>query len=90
MANSRSAEKRIRINERNRAYNRSMLSLSKTMVKKFLAACEAADLEEARARYNEAASVLDRAANKGVIHPNKAARKKARMARRLAQLAKAQ
>lgn len=87
MANSRSAEKRIRVNQRRRAYNRSVLSRSKTMVKKFIEACEASNVEEAIARYNEAASVLDRAANKGVIHPNKAARKKARMARRLAQLA---
>lgn len=87
MANSRSAEKRIRVNERNRAYNRAMLSRSKTMVKKFLVACEGSDIEDARAKYNEAASALDRAAKKGVIHPNKAARKKARMARRLAQMA---
>lgn len=87
MANSRSAEKRIRIAERNRMYNRSIESRTKTMVKKFLAAVESGNLEEARVRYNEAASALDRAARKGVIHPNKAARKKSRMAQRLAQLA---
>lgn len=86
MANSLSAQKRIRTNARRRAYNRSVKSRTKTLVKKFRLAVEEADLEKARALYNEAASALDRAANKGVLHPNNAARKKSRMARLLATL----
>lgn len=86
MANTRSAEKRIRVSERRRLYNRSVISRTKTLVKKFLLAVREGDAEKARALYNEAASALDRAAKNGVIHPNKAARKKSRMARRLAAL----
>lgn len=86
MANSRSAIKRIRTNERNRAYNRSIESKSKTTVKKFSVATEGSNVDEARSLFNEAASALDRAAKNGVIHPNKAARKKSRMARRLAKM----
>lgn len=86
MANSRSAEKRIRTNQRRRAYNRSINSSTKTAVKKFLMATVEGNVEQARTLYNEAASALDRAAKVGVIHPNKAARKKSRMARRLASL----
>lgn len=85
MANSRSAEKRIRTNAKRRAYNRSIESRTKTVVKKFGLAAEANEAG-ARTLYNEAASALDRAANRGVVHPNKAARKKSRMARRLASL----
>lgn len=82
MANSPSAEKRIRTNARRRARNRAIESRTKTLVKKFKVAA-ANDDAQAPARYSEAASALDRAANRGVIHPNKAARVKSRMARQM-------
>lgn len=86
MANSRSAEKRIRINERRRVYNLTLKSRAKTLIRRFSEAAESADQAQAQAAYSEAASALDRAVRGGAIHSNEAARKKSRMARRLAKI----
>lgn len=83
MANSLSAAKRVRLNERRRLYNKSIRSKTRTLVKKCIAAIESGEAEQAALAYSAAASSLDRAANKGVIHPNKAARLKSRLARRM-------
>jgi ribosomal protein S20 len=51
----------------------------KTAVKKATAAIASGDPEAARAAVRHAMSVLDRAAQKGVLHPNNAARRKSRL-----------
>lgn len=84
MANSRSAIKRIRTNAKRRDYNRATKSRVRTLIKKFEAAVQEGQLDVAKERYNEAASALDKAAIKGVLHKNQAARKKSRMAVKLA------
>ncbi len=79
MANSRSAKKRIRVNERRRLRNQSYRSATRTLVRKAERAI-VADVGEATATaVGEAISKLDKAANKGIIHRNAAARKKSRL-----------
>lgn len=86
MANHKSALKRIRSNEKKRQRNRIWRSRTRTEAKQADAAIQAGDLEEARQATIEAIRVLDKAANKGVLHKNNAARRKSRLMKRLAQL----
>lgn len=83
MANSRSAEKRIRQSLKRREHNRSQRSRMKTAIKKVLTAADAGAAESA---FRETAAMLDRMAARRLIHPNKAARKKSQLARRLNEL----
>lgn len=86
MANSRSAEKRIRVNDTKRVRNAADKSALRTTIKKFENAL-ANDPQNAPAHLQTAIQALDRAAAKGIIHKNAAARKKSRLTRRLAQQA---
>lgn len=79
MANSKSARKRIRTNERNRIINRPYRSASRTLVKKAELAIEAGDQEAAGEAVSRAISMLDRTYSKNVIHKNNAARRKSRL-----------
>ncbi|MGH1373256.1 MAG: 30S ribosomal protein S20 [Cellvibrionaceae bacterium] len=79
MANSPQAKKRARQNEKARKHNASLRSMARTYIKKVVAAIEAGDFEAAKAAYAEAAPVIDRIADKGIIHKNKAARHKSRL-----------
>jgi len=83
MANTRSALKRIRQNEKRRLRNKAVKSRMRTAIRKFLQIINEGDLERAQAELNRVYSEIDRAARKGVIHPNQAARRKQRLARRL-------
>lgn len=83
MAHSLSAKKRIRQNEKRRLRNKSYKSMMKTFTKKFLAAVEEGNIEEAEKRFNEAVKVIYKVHSKGVIHKNQAARRVARLAKRL-------
>ncbi|MFA0889308.1 MAG: 30S ribosomal protein S20 [Synergistales bacterium] len=76
MPNKKSAEKRVRISERNRLYNRFWKSRCKTAAKKLLESLEGKDSKMIQSRLDEAQSVLDKAAGKGVLHPNTVARRK--------------
>ncbi len=82
MANIKSARKRIRINERQRQRNMAVKSRMKTHLKGALRALDQNDAEAVKAALPKALSEIDRAASKGVIHKNNAARKKARLQRR--------
>ncbi|NLL42843.1 MAG: 30S ribosomal protein S20 [Firmicutes bacterium] len=84
MANSRSAEKRIRVNEIKRARNAAQRSALRTTIKRYEAAL-ANDPANAPAHLQKAIKALDKAASKGIIHKNAAARKKSRLTRHLAQ-----
>lgn len=83
MPNIKSQMKRTKISEQQRQRNRSVKTALRTTIKKFYASSEAGDQEAARLHYAEASRALDKAASKGVIHKNKAANKKSRMARDL-------
>ncbi len=83
MANSRSAEKRIRQAEKRRLRNRVQRSRLKTAIKKVN---NATDADTALAAYRETAALLDRFATRRLIHPNKAARKKSQLAKKVLSL----
>ncbi len=80
MANSAQARKRARQSEKRRQHNASRRSMMRTFIKKVLSAIESGDKAAAESAYQAVVPVLDRAANKGLIHKNKAARHKSRMA----------
>ncbi len=78
MANTKSAQKRIRSDERKRLRNQKVRSRVKTFVKKAeqsIVGQADVSLEAIR----QACSELDKAASKGVIHKNNAARRKSRL-----------
>ncbi len=79
MANSPQAKKRARQAEKRRTHNASLRSLVRTNIKKVIAAINTGDAEQARAAYDSAVPVIDRMADKGIIHKNKAARHKSRL-----------
>lgn len=79
MANSPQAKKRARQNDNARKHNASLRSMVRTYLKKVVAAIEAGDAETAKTAYTQAVPVLDRVADKGLFHKNKAARYKSRL-----------
>ena len=83
MAHSLSAKKRIRQNEKRRTINRARKSRVKTQIKRFEAAVQNADPESASEQSRLAAQKLDKAAATSTMHKKTAARKKARLAKRL-------
>ena len=83
MANTPSAIKRVRQNARRRIRNRRVRSRMRTFVKKADATIATGDRALAERAVRAAISELDRAAQKGVIHRNNAARRKSRLIRRL-------
>ncbi len=84
MPNLRSAAKRMRQNEKRRLRNRVYRGSARTFIKKANAAMAAGNLEEARDQSALAIKALDKAAQKGIIHKNNAARRKSRLLKRLA------
>jgi small subunit ribosomal protein S20 len=79
LANSKSSKKRIRVAERRRDRNKPLRTEARTFVKKAEVAIASGDAAAADAAVREAVSVLDRVANKDVIHKNNAARRKSRL-----------
>lgn len=90
MANTRSAIKRIRQNQKRRLRNRFYRGRARTTIKQARQAISAEDLEAAREKTMEAISALDKAAVKGVVHKNNASRRKSRLMKQLAALEKTQ
>lgn len=83
MPNTRSARKQVRVTQRRRLRNRSIQSLCKTNITKAERLIFSGELELAQEAVVAAIGSLDRAAKKGVIHPNNAARRKSRLMKRL-------
>jgi small subunit ribosomal protein S20 len=81
MAHTRSARKRIRQSEKRRLRNASVRSRMKTYTKRAMAAIEAKDSESLKTLLPAALAEIDKAASKGVIHRNAAARKKSTLQR---------
>jgi small subunit ribosomal protein S20 len=87
MANHKSAIKRIRQNEKRRIHNRIYRTRARTFVKKARTLItQGKNLEAAREATRLAVQDLDKAASRGVIHPNNAARRKSRLMKQLAVL----
>lgn len=87
MANIKSQIKRNRQNLKRRERNRMVRGQSRSALRKARVAIQGGELEEARAATMVAAQALDKAAAKGVIHKNKAARQKSRLMQRLNSMA---
>lgn len=79
MANSPQAKKRARQAVKSRTRNAGQRSMVRTYIKKVMAAIEAKELTAAQTAFKEAVPVIDRMADKGIIHKNKAARIKSRL-----------
>lgn len=79
MANSPQAKKRARQAEKRRSHNASLRSLVRTVIKKVNAAIGTGDQAAAKTAFDNAVPVIDRMADKGIIHKNKAARHKSRL-----------
>ncbi len=87
MANIASARKRARQSEKNRTRNASQRSMVRTLIKKVTKAVEVKDKAAAETAYKEMVPVLDRYADHGLIHKNKAARHKSRLSAHIKALA---
>ncbi len=83
MANIKSAAKRARQNIKRRELNSYYRTTARTYVKKARAQIEANELEEAQETIQLAAKALDKAAQKGIIKKNNAARRKSRLMKAL-------
>jgi small subunit ribosomal protein S20 len=81
MANTKSAKKRAEIAEKRRVRNFSVKARLKTQVKAAMAAIDAKDKAKIKTTLTVALSEIDKAATKGVIHKNSAARKKSTLQR---------
>jgi len=83
MANIKSAKKRIKVTQAKTMRNTMIKSALKTKIKKFETAVASQDMNLAKENFKVVVKALDMAASKGIIHKNKAARKKSRLASKL-------
>ena len=83
MANTAQARKRARQSEQRRQHNVSLRSAFRTAIKNVRKAIAAGDKAAAERQFSEATSVVDRIADKEIVHKNKAARDKSRLAARI-------
>ncbi len=83
MPNIRSAKKRVLVTETKTMQNKAFKTSYKTACKKYEAAVEAGNKEEATALYSATIKKVDTAVTKGIIHKNTGARKKSRYTKML-------
>ena len=83
MPNIKSSSKRVLLTQKAAAKNKAAKSLIKTNIKKFDAAVTGGNQKTAESAYKAAVKTVDRAATKGVIHKNKAARRKSALTKKL-------
>lgn len=86
MPNKPSAEKRVRSSRRKEAINQIHRGRARSADRKARRLIEEGRAEEAREAVQQAQAALDKAAKKGVIHENKAARRKSRLMQQLNEL----
>ena len=79
MAHTRSAKKMIHVQSEERRRNRAVKSSVKTYIDKAEDLISGKELEPAKVAVRQASVALDKAAQKGIIHPNNAARHKSRL-----------
>ena len=82
---SKSTQKQVRVAERRRLRNKSIRSLVKTNITKAERLIFSGELESVQKAVVAAISSLDKAAEKGIIHPNNAARRKSRLMKKLSE-----
>jgi small subunit ribosomal protein S20 len=87
LANSKSAEKRARQAIARRARNVNQRSQARTSIKQVVTALASGQKDQAAAALKAATPVIDSMARKGIMHPNKAARHKSRLNKRIKALA---
>ena len=87
MANSAQARKRARQAVQHRARNMSLRSELRTAVKRIRKAVAAGDKAAAQQEFQASVSTIDRIADKGIVHKNKAARDKSRLSAAIKALA---
>jgi len=87
MANTASARKRARQSEKQRQHNASLRSAFRTAVKNVRKAIEAGNKDAAQSAYQSSIGTIDSIADKNIIHKNKAARHKSRLAAALKAMA---
>jgi len=80
---SKSAQKQVRVSAKRQLRNKSVRSLCKTDITKAERLIFSGELEAAKQAVAEAIISLDKAAEKGIIHPNNAARRKSRLMKKL-------
>ncbi len=79
MANTAQTIKRARQNDARRAHNASQKSAFRTAIKKIAKAIQGGDKKTAQETFNQNVSIIDRIADKKIVHKNKAARHKSRL-----------
>ena len=89
MANSAQARKRARQADKQRAHNGSLRSTLRTAIKRVRQAVEAGDKVAAQGVFQQSVAVLDRIADKKIIHKNKASRHKSRLSAQIKAMAAA-
>jgi small subunit ribosomal protein S20 len=88
MPNHKSAEKRVRQNEKRRAVNRNNRSRLGTQIKKLRTALSHSDQALSQELLNPTVSLIDKAVNKGTLHKNTAARYTSRLTSHVSNLGK--
>lgn len=88
MPNHKSAEKRVRQNERKNAVNRANRGKLRTQIKKLRSALASSDKEESQNLLNPTIALIDKSVNKGILHKNTAARYKSRLTSHVNDLSK--
>jgi len=83
MANTKQAAKRAKTSVKQRAANQSMRTTLRSAIKKIQKAIESGDKAAADAAFRSQQSVIDAIADKRIIHKNKAARHKSRLAQQI-------
>lgn len=86
MANNAQAKKRARQSEQRRLHNASQRSVVRTYIKRVKLAVSKGDKTQAQEALKAATPIIDKMARKGIIHQNKAARHKSRLAKQIAAL----
>ena len=86
LANTKQAKKRVRQAEKHRQHNTGYRSMMRTYIKRVVVAIENGKAIEADEAYRVASPIIDRMADKGFIHKNKAARHKSRLLARIRKL----
>ncbi len=85
MPNTKSAQKYVKISQKKRLRNKSVISHNKTAVKKAEEAIFSGKVKEAEEEVKNTTAALDRAAGKKILHANNAARRKSRLMKKLNQ-----
>jgi len=88
MPNHKSAEKRVRQNEKRKAINRGHRTKVRTYIKRLRSALEAGEKQTVTSILSETISVIDKSVQKGVLHANAAARYKSRLTAQANQVGK--